>query len=128
MSKYDVFISFKNTGSYGERTQDYYMAKDLYDALTKKGIQVFFRPESIMSTVYLAYDELRDKSVAVKVASNANIMSFDSIVQSLNAEVDILKRLVHPYLPRIYDVIEKSNMMVIIMDFIEGRPLQSIIN
>lgn len=267
MSKYDVFISFKNTGSDGERTQDYYMAKDLYDALTKKGIQVFFSPESIkknavsnyskyiddaieesdiliavgtsldnlsskwvyyeintfrnelnngnkdetragmisfvsrnvnvnklplclrsceaftnledivewvvnrkishdlmvarfakekshtgaleiqpgsylldhykilnqigrggMSTVYLAYDELRDKSVAVKVASNANIMSFDSIVQSLNAEVDILKRLVHPYLPRIYDVIEKSNMMVIIMDFIEGRPLQSIIN
>ena len=81
-----------------------------------------------MSTVYLAYDELRDKSVAVKVASNSDIMSFDSIVQSLNAEVDILKRLVHPYLPRIYDVIEKTNLMIIIMDFIEGRTLQSIIN
>lgn len=267
MSKYDVFISFKNTGSDGERTQDFFMAKDLYETLMFKGIQVFFSPESIkknavsnyskyiddaieesdifiavgtsldnlnskwvyyeintfrnelnngnkdetragmisyisrnvnvnklplclrsceaftdlndvvewvvnrkqshdqmiarfaegkrhannleitpgsylldhykiismigrggMSTVYLAYDEFRSKSVAVKVASNGNVMNFDSIAQSLNAEVDILKRLVHPYLPKIYDVIEKPDAMIIIMDFIEGRTLQNIID
>lgn len=267
MSKFDVFISFKNTGVDGAKTQDYYMAKDLYDALISNGIQVFFSPESIrknavynyseyidgaiessdiliavgsspdnfrskwvnyeltsfhneflsgrkddsrsgmisyvsenvnidkiplflrscevfteldaivewvknrirssdrliarfaqekihteitsispgsylldhyriqkvigkggMSTVYLATDEFRNRQVAVKVAEKGNMLDFGSVVQSLNAEVDIMKRLAHPFLPRIYDVIEKPDMMIIIMDYVEGRSINTIID
>ncbi len=266
MSKFDVFISFKNTGADGEKTQDYYMAKDLYDALNSNGIQVFFSPESIrkntvynyseyinsaiessdiliavgssednfrskwvnyeltsfhneflsgrkddsrsgmisyvsekvnidkiplflrscevftelnvivewvknrirssdrliarfaqekiqkeitsispgsylldhyriqkvigrggMSTVYLATDEFCNRQVAVKVAEKGNMLDFGSVVQALNAEVGIMKRLVHPFLPRIYDVIEKPETMIIIMDLIEGQSAKSIL-
>lgn len=39
---YDVFICYKETDEKGERTEDSVMAQDIYDALTAKGMRVFF--------------------------------------------------------------------------------------
>ena len=39
---YDVFICYKETDDKGERTIDSVMAQDIYDALTAKGLKVFF--------------------------------------------------------------------------------------
>ena len=39
---YDVFICYKETDAYGQRTKDSVMAQDIYDALTEKGYRVFF--------------------------------------------------------------------------------------
>lgn len=39
---FDVFISFKNTDKNGERTQDSFMAEELYEALKEKGINAFY--------------------------------------------------------------------------------------
>lgn len=39
---YDVFICYKETDDKGERTEDSVMAQDIYDALTAKGMRVFF--------------------------------------------------------------------------------------
>ena len=41
-SPYDVFICYKETGEDGERTEDSVIAQDIYDALTAKGLKVFF--------------------------------------------------------------------------------------
>ena len=267
MSKYDVFISFKNTDSRGKNTRDFYMAKELYEALTRHHIRVFFSPETLrenavsnyaefidnaieesdiliavgslaehfkskwvfyeldsfrnellsgrkdetragmisyisrdvrveklplflrkcevfyelekivewvsrrkkfsgqvaarfvpqeppapaadfspgsyllehyqilqligrggMSSVYLAMDELRKKPVAVKVTNNRGVMDFESMKEAVRAEAAILMRLNHPCFPRIYDVIEKPEMVVMIMDYIEGHTLREVIH
>ncbi|MBR3801893.1 MAG: TIR domain-containing protein [Clostridia bacterium] len=39
---YDVFICYKETDDNGERTIDSVLAQDIYDALTAKGMKVFF--------------------------------------------------------------------------------------
>lgn len=39
---YDVFICYKETDEQGERTEDSVLAQDIYDALTNKGMRVFF--------------------------------------------------------------------------------------
>ena len=39
---YDVFICYKETDEKGERTVDSVLAQDIYDALTAKGMKVFF--------------------------------------------------------------------------------------
>ena len=39
---YDVFICYKESDENGERTVDSVMAQDIYDALTAKGMRVFF--------------------------------------------------------------------------------------
>ena len=41
----------------------------------------------------------------------------------LRQEADILKKLKHPYLPRVYDFIENENDVYTVMDFIHGENL-----
>ena len=45
----------------------------------------------------------------------------------LRQEVDILKKLKHPYLPRVYDFLETEDGVYTIMDFISGEDLDSAI-
>lgn len=46
-TKYDIFISFKHTDNNENETEDYRMAKSLYDELTRKGYSVFFSSASL---------------------------------------------------------------------------------
>lgn len=50
----------------------------------------------------------------------------DEIVNRVNnrQEADILKRLKHPYLPRVYDFIETEDAVYTVMDYIRGTNLQ----
>lgn len=43
-------------------------------------------------------------------------------------EADILKKLKHPYLPRVYDFIETENGVYTVMDFIQGENLDTAVN
>ena len=47
--------------------------------------------------------------------------------QSLLAEASILKKLKHPGLPEITEVIERENTVLIIMDYVEGYSLERIV-
>ena len=42
-------------------------------------------------------------------------------------EIDLLKKLHHPNLPSIIDVIDSDGTFLIVMDYIEGRHLESVI-
>ncbi len=44
---YDVFISFKATDENRKRTRDYFLAQEIYDALSASGLRVFFSPVSL---------------------------------------------------------------------------------
>lgn len=77
-----------------------------------------------MSTVYLAINERANKTWAVKEVRKTGINNYEVIRQGLLAETNILKRLNHPNLPSIIDVIDSEDTFVIVMDFIEGTDLQ----
>lgn len=80
-----------------------------------------------MSVVYMAINEKANKTWAVKEVRKDGKMDFNTVRQGLLAEIDTLKKLKHPNLPSIVDVIEDDNSFIIVMDYIEGRSLDKII-
>ncbi len=76
-----------------------------------------------MSVVYLAMNEKANKQWAVKEVRKDGVLDFESVKQGLVAETDILKKLSHPNLPSIIDVIDTSDSFIIIMDYIQGNSL-----
>ena len=76
-----------------------------------------------MSVVYLAMNEKANKQWAVKEVRKDGIRDFEVVKQGLVAETDILKKLSHPNLPSIIDVIDTDESFIIIMDYIQGNSL-----
>ena len=76
-----------------------------------------------MSVVYLAMNEKANKQWAVKEVRKDGIKDFEIVKQGLVAETDILKKLNHPNLPSIVDVIDTDDSFIIIMDYIQGNSL-----
>ena len=90
-----------------------------YEILRKIG-------EGGMSKVYLAMDIRLNKQWAVKEISRTGLndkMKFDSAI----AEVNMIKRLDHPALPRIVDIIQQPKAIYVVMDYIEGEPLDKLL-
>ncbi len=80
-----------------------------------------------MSVVYLAINERANKTWAVKEIRKDGICDFEAVKQGLVVETDMLKKLNHPHLPSIIDVIDLDDSFIIVMDYIEGRSLQSVL-
>lgn len=76
-----------------------------------------------MSVVYLAMNEKANKQWAVKEVRKDGVKDFEIVKQGLVAETDILKKLSHPNLPSIIDVIDTDESFIIIMDYIQGNSL-----
>lgn len=80
-----------------------------------------------MSVVYMAINEKANKTWAVKEVRKDGKMDFNTVRQGLMAEIETLKKLKHPNLPSIVDVIEDDDSFIIVMDYIEGRSLDKIV-
>ncbi len=78
-----------------------------------------------MSVVYLAMNERANKQWAIKEVRKDGIQNFDIVKQGLIVETDMLKKLNHPNLPSIIDVIEEEGRFLIVMDYIQGVPLNN---
>lgn len=76
-----------------------------------------------MSVVYIAMNERANKQWAIKEVRKDGMQSFEVVKQNLVAETDLLKKLNHPHLPSIIDVIDCDDTFLIVMDYIEGNPL-----
>ncbi|MBQ8982082.1 MAG: serine/threonine protein kinase [Lachnospiraceae bacterium] len=76
-----------------------------------------------MSVVYLAMNERANKQWAIKEVRKDGKQDFEVVRQGLVAETDILKKLSHPSLPSIIDVIDSEDTFLIVMDYIEGNSL-----
>lgn len=76
-----------------------------------------------MSVVYLGMNERANKQWAIKEVRKDGMQSFEVVKQNLVAETDLLKKLNHPHLPSIIDVIDCDDTFLIVMDYIEGNPL-----
>ncbi len=84
--------------------------------------------EGGMSAVYLAVDLRLNKKWAVKEIQKRGSGPRDEVVvNSLLTETEIMKRLDHPALPRIVDIIEEQEDLMVVMDYIEGESLDRIL-
>ncbi len=81
-----------------------------------------------MSVVYLARNERTNKSWAIKDVRKDGVKDFEVVRQGLIAETDILKKLDHPHLPQIIDIIDSEDSFIIIMDYIEGNSLKDLLD
>lgn len=81
-----------------------------------------------MSVVYLAMNEKANKPWAIKEIRKDGTQNYEVVKQGLIAETDILKKLSHPHLPSIIDVIDGEDTFLIVMDYIEGRPLSKVLD
>ena len=82
-----------------------------------------------MSVVYLAMDTRLNKQWAVKeIRKKGSGKNDEIVVNSLLAEANMMKRLDHPALPRIVDIIDNGVTIYVVMDYIEGESLDKILN
>lgn len=79
-----------------------------------------------MSTVYLAINEKANKTWAVKEIRKEGHEDFQIIRKSLIMEVEMLKKLSHPNLPSIVDIIDEEDDFFIVMDYVDGKTLEEI--
>lgn len=81
-----------------------------------------------MSIVYLAMDTHLNKQWAVKeIRKKGNGKNDEIVVNSLLAEANMMKRLDHPSLPRIVDIIDNGITIYVVMDYIEGESLDKVL-
>ncbi|MDO5382327.1 MAG: serine/threonine-protein kinase [Eubacteriales bacterium] len=81
-----------------------------------------------MSVVYLAMDKHLNKQWAIKeITKIANDANNEVVVQSLLVEANLMKKLDHPALPRIVDIIDNADKIYVVMDYIEGESLDKIL-
>lgn len=71
-----------------------------------------------MGTVYLARNINTDTYWAIK-----EICDKEGIVVDLLAEPKLLKKLEHPALPRLFDILEQDGRLYMVYDYINGMPL-----
>lgn len=76
---------------------------------------------------YLVKDKRFNKLWAMKVCNKKLDNNYKPIYNVLLHEVDMVKKLDHPLIPRIVDIIEDDNYTFILKDYIEGESLDTIL-
>ena len=77
--------------------------------------------------MYLALNERANKTWAIKEVRKDGVQDFTTVKQGLIVETNILKSLSHKYLPSIIDVIDDEDTFIIVMDYIEGKSLNKVL-
>lgn len=80
-----------------------------------------------MSIVYLAHDDRLNKSLVVKDIFKRENSNDKLLLQSLEIEWNMLKKLDHGALPKIYDIIDSGGDILVVMDYIEGESLKQML-
>ncbi len=81
-----------------------------------------------MSVVYLAEDINLGKKWTIKeIKKNGKSIEDKVNLKSLIDEANLIKKLDHPFIPRIVDIIDKGNTVFIVRDYIDGEPMDRII-
>lgn len=82
--------------------------------------------EGGMANVYLAYDTILDRNVAVKVL-RGDLATDDKFVRRFQREALSASSLSHPNIVEVYDVGEDNGAYYIVMEYIEGKHLKELI-
>lgn len=80
-----------------------------------------------MSAEYLAIDIKLNKPCIIKEIYKANKEGVIPFRQKLIAKRETLCNLSHPNLPRIVDIIDEEDLIIIVLDYIEGKTLDIVL-
>ena len=82
--------------------------------------------EGGMANVYLAYDTILDRNVAVKVL-RGDLSTDEKFVRRFQREALSASSLNHPNIVEVYDVGDDNGQYYIVMEYIEGKHLKELI-
>ena len=82
--------------------------------------------EGGMANVYLAYDTILEREVAVKIL-RGDLADDEKFVRRFQREANAASSLKHPNIVEMYDVGEDDGKYFIVMEFINGKTLKSLI-
>ena len=82
--------------------------------------------EGGMANVYLAYDTILDRNVAVKVL-RGDLSNDEKFVRRFQREALAASSLAHPNIVEVYDVGEDGGEYYIVMEYIEGKHLKNLL-
>lgn len=82
--------------------------------------------EGGMANVYLAHDLILDRNVAVKIL-RGDLADDEKFVRRFQREAIAASSLSHPNIVEMYDVGEDDGKYYIVMEYVEGRTLKSLI-
>ncbi len=81
-----------------------------------------------MGRVWLAMDTSLNKQWAVKEIDKTSVEYKATVNEDQTlTEIELMKRLDHPLLPRIVDIIDKKDSLCVVMDYIEGVTLLKVL-
>ncbi|MBR1757259.1 MAG: serine/threonine protein kinase [Lachnospiraceae bacterium] len=80
-----------------------------------------------MSVVYLAINERANQTWAIKEIRRDFLAGQETAKEGFISEIRILRELRHPGLPRIVDVIDTEDAVLLVMDYVEGVSLERIV-
>lgn len=82
--------------------------------------------EGGMANVYLGYDTILDRNVAIKVL-RGDLSNDEKFVRRFQREALSASSLAHPNIVEMYDVGEDDGIYYIIMEYIEGKTLKQLL-
>lgn len=81
-----------------------------------------------MSNVWLGHDRRLDKLWAIKeIKPNVAGAQGAANRQAIIDEANFMKRLDHPAIPRVVDIIDTGDTIFVVMDYVNGRPLSRVL-
>ena len=82
--------------------------------------------EGGMANVYLGYDTILDRNVAIKVL-RGDLSGDEKFVRRFQREALSASSLAHPNIVEMYDVGEDNGLYYIVMEYIEGKTLKQLL-
>ena len=82
--------------------------------------------EGGMANVYLGYDEILDRNVAIKIL-RGDLSNDEKFVRRFQREALSASSLSHPNIVEMYDVGEDNGLYYIIMEFVDGKTLKQLL-
>lgn len=80
-----------------------------------------------MGIVYKAYDTKLDRYVAIKLL-NSTVIDKERFIERFKREAKNQAKLSHPNIVTVYGFIEYSNLLGIVMEYVEGESLEKVID
>ncbi len=112
---YDVFICYKEADEHGERTPDSVIGQEIYDALTDKGMRVFFARISLESKIGSAYEPyifaaLHSAKVMITVGTKPEYMNAVWVKNEWSRFLSIMKKGIKKTLIPVYKEMSPYDM------------------
>ena len=82
--------------------------------------------EGGMANVYLAYDTILEREVAVKLL-RGDLSDDEKFIRRFQREANSASSLRHPNIVEMYDVGEDNGKYFIVMEYVDGKTLKSLI-